>query len=173
MWDTATGQLIHGFEGHGIHVSDCNFSPDGHFILSASWGHDIALWNAVSGELVRVIEGHHDNIQSCSFSPDGQLIISAGDDRAVIVRDTHTSQVVRTLHGHSKEIEVCRFSPDGRYIVSPGWIKPYVYGVPPQASNYISSNRRVTWWQLLFLQMKNIYSLPAMTKCCKFGASRP
>jgi WD40 repeat protein len=48
LWDLATSQPIHRFQGHTDQVADLAFSPDGRFALSSSQDGSIRLWGLPS-----------------------------------------------------------------------------------------------------------------------------
>ena len=70
-------QPLHTLEGHTVSVNACAFSPDGRFIVSASWDHTLRVWDAATGQPLRTLEGHTGMVNACAFSPDGRFIVSA------------------------------------------------------------------------------------------------
>jgi WD40 repeat protein len=59
-----------------------SFSPDGRWIVTASWDETARLWEAASGAALRILRGHEGAVSSASFSPDGQGIITASEDQS-------------------------------------------------------------------------------------------
>jgi COMPASS component SWD3 len=45
VWDTATGRLIHTFEGHLAGISTLAWTPDGQWIATGSDDKTIRFWN--------------------------------------------------------------------------------------------------------------------------------
>jgi len=103
--------------GHTGMVMVRAFSPDGRFILSASYK-TLWVWDTTSGQTLCTLEGHTGWVLACAFSPDGHFIVSASEDKTLRVWNAATGQPLRTLEGHTKEVIACAFSPDGRFIVS-------------------------------------------------------
>lgn len=48
IWNTATGTLVHTFEGHLAGISTISWSPDGETIASGSDDKSIRLWDVVT-----------------------------------------------------------------------------------------------------------------------------
>src|SRR5207302_1698283 len=71
LWDVATGQCLHTFEGdkYTDGVNALTFSPDGRFALSGS-DNKLRLWDRATRECLRAFEGHTDSVESVAFSPD-------------------------------------------------------------------------------------------------------
>ena len=101
-------------------VNSASFSPDGHYIVSASVDNTVRIWDAQTGRQVgNPLEGHTDRVLSASFSPDGKYIVSASWDKTVRIWDAKTGQQVGApLEGHTYAVCSASFSPDGKYIVS-------------------------------------------------------
>ena len=58
LWDAASGECLHTFEGHGYCVCSAAFSPDGQQVVTASSDRTAKLWAAASGECLHAFEGH-------------------------------------------------------------------------------------------------------------------
>ena len=116
LWDLATGETVHIFEGHSGQVGEVKFSPDGKTLLvgSAQAAH---LWDVASGQLLQVfteIKGGG----SVAFSPDGKYIVTASfDDKNARLWDVATGRSLRTLVCNGPVIRVA-YSTDGKYILT-------------------------------------------------------
>ncbi len=103
--------------GHSAAVSSVSFSPDGRFILSASYD-ILKLWDVASGREVRTFTGHSAVIRSVVFSPDGRCALSGSDDKSLKLWDVASGNELRTFTGHSAGIKSVAFSPDGKLALS-------------------------------------------------------
>jgi len=68
--------------GHTAPVVALAASPDGKWLASASWDHNVRLW-PLSGGTPQVLEGHQQNVNGVAFSADGRALVSAGYDATV------------------------------------------------------------------------------------------
>jgi WD40 repeat protein len=75
IWEADTGRVVRTLTGHGDLIKDCAFSPDGRFVVSASWDKTLRIWEVDTGRHVRTLEGHG-TLQACDYSPDGRFILS-------------------------------------------------------------------------------------------------
>ena len=104
-------------------MTGCAVSPDGAFIVSASWDNTLKVWDARSGEARLTLQGHTDWVNGCAVSPDGAWIVSASGDKTLKVWDARTGEARLTLHGHTDRVSGCAVSPDGAFIVSASGIR--------------------------------------------------
>jgi len=58
--------LIRTLEDHTGSVSACAFSPDGRFIVSASYDRTLRVWETATGQMLRTLEGHTDEVRACA-----------------------------------------------------------------------------------------------------------
>src|SRR5258708_39851694 len=72
-------------------------SPDGRWIVSASFDGTLKVWEVTTGAERFSLTGHIDVIKGCAVSPDGRWIISASDDRTLKVWEALTGQCVLTF----------------------------------------------------------------------------
>lgn len=78
LWDVASGETVHVFEGHTAEVNGCAFSPDGRHTLNALDVCTLRLWNVDSGrEFARWTTDA--TLLGCALGPDGETVI-AGDN---------------------------------------------------------------------------------------------
>ncbi len=91
-WDVATGRQLRELKGHSYAVFGLDYSPDGKYLVSASFDGSVRLWDAEQGvELDRVTgEGF---ATRAIFSPDGShILVSGGIKRTFNAQETFFDQ---------------------------------------------------------------------------------
>jgi WD40 repeat protein len=79
IWNTRTGHLLRVLVGHSLPVRTGSYSPDGHWIVTASY-FTAGLWNAGTGQLVSYLVGNAEPLTGASFSPVGNWILTGSED---------------------------------------------------------------------------------------------
>lgn len=124
LWDTASGELIREFLGHGSYVNSVAFSSDGKLALSSAWRENsFRIWDIDSGVELRRFEGHGGVVRAITLSDDGRFALSGSDDDTVRVWDLANGAEVATLPGHDDDIFATIYSPrfeEGYIIASAG-----------------------------------------------------
>ena len=83
IWVAATGQELRSLSGHTGPVTSAAYSPDGKFIVTASYDQTARIWDAATGqelEGVSPLSGHTDWVTSAAYSPDGKFVVTASLD---------------------------------------------------------------------------------------------
>jgi WD40 repeat protein len=104
--------------GHAVTPDVMQYSPDGRFLLTGDYIHQIKLWDVATGELIRTYAGHADAITALKFSRDGAYFASASDDMTVRIWNVATGKNVNTLSEHAASVGALAFSPDGILLAS-------------------------------------------------------
>jgi WD40 repeat protein len=105
--------------GHTDAVSSAAFSPDGKWVVTASFDRTARVWDASTGRSVAELRGHTNWVYCATFSPDSRLVVTASkDDPVARVLEATTGQCLVQLRGHSGPVNWVGFSPDGRMIVT-------------------------------------------------------
>jgi len=94
LWDTATGQEIVAFKGHGGAFYSGAFSPDGQRLATGSADHTAKLWDVATGQELCTLKGHGAEVMSVAFSPDGRILATGGYDGFVKLWRAATEQEV-------------------------------------------------------------------------------
>ncbi|EFO80916.1 WD-40 repeat protein [Oscillochloris trichoides DG-6] len=124
LWDLHDGSLRNQIQNAGSSVLALAFSPDEHYLLSASDDRCVALWRTGNDVLDRAtpllatLPPHPDQVLSLAFSPDGSLLACGGADRSVRIWRMLDRSLVQTLSGHGGAVETLAFSPDGNLLAA-------------------------------------------------------
>ena len=62
------------------------FSPDGRWIVSASFDKSVKLWNGTNGTFVATFRGHVRPVYQVSWSSDSRLVVSGSSDSTLKVQ---------------------------------------------------------------------------------------
>ena len=94
------------------------FTPDGRFLMGASWKGWAQLWSTETWKPVgRRFTGHAGRVEWESISPDGRTLATGGPDGTVRLWDLRTQQPLGApLPGLPNRTVVPQFTPDGAYL---------------------------------------------------------
>lgn len=105
------GSLASGY------VSKVSYSPNGRYILTASWDGKARVWDTRTKAGIREIDVQS-AVNDAAFSPDGGRIVTASDDGVARVWDAAPQNKSLELVGHKARVNTAAFSPDGAYVVT-------------------------------------------------------
>jgi WD40 repeat protein len=98
-WDTSTGEELFRI-GHDLDVNEVSFSPDGEYLVTASWDGTAKIIDRAGGVL-RVLEERGFSLHGARFSPDGRLLatvaISGSEIPHVTIWDWERDEILRTF----------------------------------------------------------------------------
>lgn len=104
---------------HDHLVNQCQFSPDGSLLVSASSDYTARIWSIPDMQLLGLIAIHADDVSKAAFSPDGRHIATSSFDGTLGLHDLQGGFKKR-LVGHTGLIENFDWSPDSRLLHSCG-----------------------------------------------------
>ncbi len=107
--------------GHTSSVSTGAFSPDGKFIVTASWDNTAKIWTSPEGRLLYDLEGHSASLTAATFSHNGRYIVSSSKDSTAIIWSAANSALLHVLKGHGDWVNMAAFSNDDKYVVTASW----------------------------------------------------
>src|SRR5438552_18863478 len=77
------------------------YSPDGKFLVTASFDNTLKLWDALTGKEVKTYggaAGHTKQVISVGFNQDGSMIASGSTDNTLKVWDVPVNAPIRSLN---------------------------------------------------------------------------
>ncbi|MGH7201885.1 MAG: WD40 repeat domain-containing protein [Planctomycetaceae bacterium] len=116
--------------GHELAVYDAAFTPDGRWLVTASFDRTLRLWDLQTGQSSRTLEGHGGLVLCVAVSPDGTRIASGSYDNTIKIWDVPKADAAgqaeppmpvkpaADLRGHGSYVAGVAFSPDGKQLAS-------------------------------------------------------
>jgi roadblock/LC7 domain-containing protein len=103
---------------HNGVVKSADFSPDGHWVVTASADGTAQVWEAATGNAVGEPLRHDGVVNSAVFSPDGKWAVTASADHTARVWEAATGKAVGEPLQHNSDVWHAAFSPDGKWVVT-------------------------------------------------------
>ncbi len=104
--------------GHYDWVRTIALSPDGRFLVSASWDQKVYVWDLATGRRIGVLPESVKSPAKVSFAPDGRTVALATANGNVVLWDLALHKVLLRIHVGDGETRSLVFSRDGRTIVT-------------------------------------------------------
>ncbi|MBW4565596.1 MAG: pentapeptide repeat-containing protein [Mojavia pulchra JT2-VF2] len=122
-------------QGHTDWVWNIAFSPDGHWLASASLDGTLRLWDIQDGQPIHVLEGHTHDVFGLAISADSQLLVSTGEDQTVRLWHLYSGRNLKTLRGYTGGIHSLSLSSDDQILASSGQNEMiYVWHLQPHGN---------------------------------------
>eukprot|EP01025_Chloroclados_australasicus_P001702 TRINITY_DN10422_c0_g1_i1.p1 TRINITY_DN10422_c0_g1~~TRINITY_DN10422_c0_g1_i1.p1 ORF type:complete len:491 (+),score=52.19 TRINITY_DN10422_c0_g1_i1:87-1559(+) len=106
--------------GHVKLINQVCFSPDGRWLVSASFDKAVKLWDGFTGDYLHTFRGHVGEVYQVCWSPDSRLLVSASKDSTLKVWEMRTRKQLVELPGHADEVYCVDWSPAGALVCSGG-----------------------------------------------------
>lgn len=114
--------------GHQQVVNHISFSPDGRFIVSASFDKKVKLWCGHTGRFLSSFDGHVGPVYQVCWSADSRFLASGSKDSTCKVWSISSTsdkkagrpKALSTLAGHADEVYALDWSPAGDVMASGG-----------------------------------------------------
>ena len=109
-----------GTSTHSNWVTKASISPDGNYLVTASWDHSAKISELVGDQWQeRATIRHSSPVLSARFSPDGKRLVTASWDYSAKISELVGDQwQEKTTLQHSNPLRDAFFSPDGRQVVT-------------------------------------------------------
>jgi WD40 repeat protein len=125
LWNLADLSLIRTLTGHGLEVTEIDFSPDSTRLVSSSVDRTLKIWDVASGVVLDTLTGHTDAVESVVWSPNEDLIVSgagelltSGDDKSIRVWDADDGTQLDTVTQIASRVVDVRLSADDSLLMT-------------------------------------------------------
>jgi WD40 repeat protein len=119
LFELRTGRLVRRFVHQGL-IHAAEFSPDGRFIVTATFEGEVQLWGVQSGARLREYTGKGGPAGHLAFSADGRKIVALSGDVAT-VWESDTARPIVNIAGAQHDIRSVALSPDGNWVAVALW----------------------------------------------------
>ncbi|XP_046841135.1 vegetative incompatibility protein HET-E-1-like [Xenia sp. Carnegie-2017] len=106
-------------KGHRDAVNDVKFSPDGHYLVSASHDTTIRIWQTETGACAMILDDSVGAVKKLCYSPlECHMMSISGPGNFVSVWNTTSYVVEKVLEAdNGREIQNIAITPDGMVII--------------------------------------------------------
>ena len=110
LWRVQDGSFIREFaDAHSDTVFGLEFSPDGHYLASASADTIVKVFHVGDGTVAKSFQGHTHHALDVSWNKNGQTLASSGADKAIKLWNFLTGQRAGGFSPAKKEVTSIRY----------------------------------------------------------------
>lgn len=121
IWCSVSGACLQQFRGHKKSISDCCWSQDDRFIVTASDDTFLMLWQSAgptAPTCMRVYKGHTSPVLCCCMNWSNTLLASGSIDEAVRLWCVASGECIAVVPAHADPVTCVSFSKDDALLVS-------------------------------------------------------
>ncbi len=119
VWEVGSQRELFTLKGHAHPVGRVAFSPDGKWLVSASWPDGVVkLWELAMHTEKATFGDLPNEHPAAAFSPDSTVLAWSAGDRTIRLAQVTTGAKLGTLSGHGGLVVYLAFSPDGHWLAS-------------------------------------------------------
>ena len=155
IFDYQTGKELKLLKGHKYYVASAVFSPDGKYVLTASYDMTLKIWDAETGKELRTMKGNNSSFLYAEYSRDGKKIvsISRSTDKPVIIWDAATGEEIMTLAGHMSDVNSAHFDMTGKKVITASSDKTIrIWDIDDGSGEHIlarNRNNSINWQEVI------------------------
>ncbi len=117
IWDCASGQLQHTYEGLGDPASVAAWAP-GARRVALVFEQQIQVLDAATGRLLHTLDGHEGPVDALAWDPAGERLASASADDYLRIWDGGSGRFLGQLEGFMFGIESLAWDPGGERVAA-------------------------------------------------------
>jgi WD40 repeat protein len=122
VWEVDPQATLPVLRGHGNGIYPMAFSPEGRWIASGGWDHEVRLWDAATGAPCARLR-HPDVVHGLAFGPDGTWLVSASmADNRLRVWDVATARLRKEIAIPAGKLRSVTVRPDGRRLAASAYV---------------------------------------------------
>jgi WD40 repeat protein/serine/threonine protein kinase len=119
IWEPNTLKELRTLTGHGSHINEVQFHPDGKRLAAIDYDGKVIIWDVEKGTQLQSFQAMQFGDCVC-FNPKGTLLAAAGgfDHDAIRLWDLASGKELFPPRGHTTPVVSLRVAPDRRQIIS-------------------------------------------------------
>ncbi len=118
IWDRATGEERHRFEGHRTSATAIGWHPRGHTAVSASRDGTVRLWATDPGHELARFEDYGGEVFAVAFNPAGTLLASGTQEGVIGIWAFASGKQVLQLGSQVRPIQALAFGPNSQTLAT-------------------------------------------------------